>query len=290
VRNNGGGSLNEVVNIGGLFIDDGPIVQVQARSGKPIILKDKDTSVLCDLPLIILVNSFSASASEILAAAMQDYGRAVIIGSSSTFGKGTVQKMVNFDNILPPQLDYVKPLGAIKITIQKFYRINGGSTQLKGVESDIILPDNYSYIDFGEKELNYPMEWTKIKPLEYRNYDYNNKLKYLQKESKKRIGNNEKFEIAIKNAKKLETQQKSTNKTLNLEKYQKERSKISKEASIYKEIMKKPTGIEVFSIPADTFGLAADTAKMDRISVFHKNLKKDAYLFEAVSVLKDMLD
>ncbi len=290
LRNNGGGSLMDVVKIAGLFIEQGPIVQVKARVGKPIILSDEDSTTMYDAPLIIMVNSHSASASEILAAAMQDYKRAVIIGTSSTFGKGTVQKMINFDHLLPPKLNDIKPLGAMKLTIQKFYRINGGTTQLKGVVPDIVLPDNYKYIEYGEKELDFPMEWTKIEPLEYNTADLNNELKILQKNSKKRIKKSEKFKIADSNAQRLEIQRKNSIRSLNLEKYQKERAKINNEATVYKETMKKPTGLEVFSVPADTFGLATDSAKMDIISAYYENLQKDAYLFEAVSVMQDMID
>ncbi len=185
LRDNGGGSLRDVVKMSGLFIEKGPIVQVKSRDRDPNILEDEDKRVLFDGNLIVMVNQFSASASEILAAAMQDYNRAVIIGSKSTFGKGTVQRFVNLDDMVWGQTE-VKPLGSVKMTIQKFYRIDGGSTQLKGVVPDIILPDTYQKIDLGEKEYDYALEWTKIDPVKYsqnvRNVKNMDKLLIAKKE------------------------------------------------------------------------------------------------------------
>ncbi|MFO8087052.1 MAG: S41 family peptidase [Bacteroidales bacterium] len=152
LRNNGGGSLPDVVKIAGLFLDKGPVVQIKAMTGESRIMKDHKAGALYDGPLVILVNQGSASASEILAAAMQDYGRAVIVGSPSTFGKGTVQRFFDLDQMVrAKQYEEFKPLGSIKLTTQKFYRVNGGATQLKGVKPDIVLPDRYAYVDVGEK-------------------------------------------------------------------------------------------------------------------------------------------
>ena len=141
LRNNGGGSLHDVVQMAGLFIEMGPIVQIKGREGAPYIMSDLDPRVQFDGPMVIMVNSLSASASEILAAAMQDYGRAVIIGSASTYGKGTVQRFIELDAFLPESMKNLSPLGSMKLTIQKFYRVDGGATQLKGVIPDIVLPE-----------------------------------------------------------------------------------------------------------------------------------------------------
>ena len=151
LRNNTGGSLNDVVDMSGLFIEEGPIVQVKSRQARPYVHQDRDERVQYAGPLIIMVNNMSASASEIIAAAMQDYGRAVIVGSASTFGKGSVQRFFDLDKAVSGS-DELKPLGEIKMSVQKFYRVNGGSTQLKGVIPDVVLPDNYMYIEVGEKE------------------------------------------------------------------------------------------------------------------------------------------
>ena len=149
LRNNGGGSLQTVVDMAGLFIKNGPIVQVASNGDDPEVLSDKDDAVVWDGPLVILVNEISASASEILAAAMQDYKRAIIIGSKQTYGKGTVQNFIDLNRWLRKN-DY-GDMGSLKLTTQKFYRVNGGSTQLEGVKSDVVVPDRYSYIDIGEK-------------------------------------------------------------------------------------------------------------------------------------------
>ena len=175
LRNNGGGSLKTVVEMAGLFIQDGPIVQVRSMDKDSQVLKDKDRSITWEGPLVILVNEFSASASEILAAAMQDYKRAIIIGGKQTYGKGTVQNVLDLNRMVKNNTN--GDLGALKFTTQKYYRINGGSTQLEGVKSDIVVPNRYTYVDFGEKDQENPLEWDKIDPVSYKPwktfFDYN---------------------------------------------------------------------------------------------------------------------
>src|SRR5690606_22489199 len=193
LRFNPGGSLSDVVDISGLFIEGGPVVQVKAREDDPYIWKDKDKKVQYDGPLVILVNHFSASASEILAAAMQDYNRAVIVGSTSTFGKGTVQRFFQLDQAFRGNNPYDN-LGDVKLTIQKYYRINGGSVQLRGVIPDIILPDTYMYMEMGEKEYDNPLEWTQIDPLEYEQKVFNiSNMDMIKSNSQQRIQNNPVF-------------------------------------------------------------------------------------------------
>ena len=154
-----------MVDITGLFIDEGPIVQVKSTVSKTEVLRDRDGKTLWNGPMVILVNELSASASEILAAAMQDYERAIVIGSEQTFGKGTVQNVVDLNRFLSNST--YGNLGALKITTDKFYRINGGSTQLEGVKSDVITPDRYRYVDVGERDEDNPMRWDRISPLVY---------------------------------------------------------------------------------------------------------------------------
>ena len=203
LRNNGGGSLSEVVDMSGLFIDEGPIVQVKSRQRKPYVLEDEDPAVQYQGPLIVLVNHFSASASEIIAAALQDYNRAIVVGGSSTFGKGTVQRFHELDRFIVGNND-LKPLGEVKITTQKFYRVNGGSTQLKGVVPDIILPSPYNYIDAGEKDLETPLGWSEIEPV-----DHNQHVMVLPDRellagaSKKRVASNPKFQLIEERAHQL---------------------------------------------------------------------------------------
>jgi len=184
LRDNGGGSLFEVIKMAGLFIPSGPIVQVKSPSQGVYVYDDKDGgSVVYSGPLVILINENSASASEILAAAIQDYKRGVIVGSSaSSFGKGSVQNFYDLDDF-PSQntAAEMQPLGSVKVTIQKFYRVNGGSTQLKGVSPDVQLPGYFSFDEQGEKDLDYPMEWDRIPSATYKGWknapDYSSIIK-----------------------------------------------------------------------------------------------------------------
>lgn len=162
LRNNGGGALDDAVNMSGLFIENGPIVQVKDRRSGVRVHSDSDPDIVFRGPLVVLVNTLSASASEIVAAALQDYGRAVIIGGSHTFGKGTVQMMIDLDRFLAPGLGDLRPLGALAMTIQKFYRITGASTQFRGVIPDIILPESASYLEVGEQYLDHPLPWDTV--------------------------------------------------------------------------------------------------------------------------------
>jgi len=169
LRNNGGGSLRTAVDIAGLFIKEGPVVQVASTGNKKEVLKDKNSEVVWDGPLVILVNELSASASEILSAAMQDYKRAIIIGSKQTYGKGTVQNLIDLNQWL--RKNDMGDMGALKLTTQKFYRITGGSTQLEGVKSDVVMPDRYSYIDIGERDYDNPLPYDKIESANYSVWD-----------------------------------------------------------------------------------------------------------------------
>jgi carboxyl-terminal processing protease len=165
LRNNGSGSLQTVVDMAGLFIEEGPVVQVKTTDEAKEVLSDRDKSIVWDGPLVILVNELSASASEILAAAMQDYKRGIVIGSKQTYGKGTVQTVMDLNRMVRNNTN--GDMGALKFTTQKFYRINGGSTQLEGVKSDVVVPDRYSYIDIGEKDQDNPLPWDKIDAADY---------------------------------------------------------------------------------------------------------------------------
>ncbi len=168
LRNNGGGALTDAVKISGLFLPGGPVVQVKDSQGSIRVLDDEDPNVVYDGPVIVLVNQFSASASEILAAALQDYQRAFIIGGAHTHGKGTVQAMLDMNKNLPLlHLQQYEDLGALKLTIQKFYRINGGSTQYKGVEPDLVVPSMLDYLESGEKYMDYSLPWDQVQQVKY---------------------------------------------------------------------------------------------------------------------------
>ncbi len=283
LRNNGGGSLNDVIKMGGFFIADGPIVQVKGTESIASIAGDDDPSVVYDGPLVILINQFSASASEILAAAMQDYRRAIIIGSNASFGKGTVQRFYEL-----PAPKGTEHLGSIKITTQKFYRINGGSTQLKGVVPDIILPDLYRYLDIGEKEMKFAMPWDKIQAAPYTEWNKSSlPVKSIQTKSKARTDKSEAFQQIDKNALYLKHKQEHTNYPLNLKAYEAELQTNKKEEEGMKQANKDITGWDFASVKADV-PLLSDTVKVSRNKEFIKTLKKDIYLYEAVQVIKDI--
>ena len=288
LRNNGGGSLRDVVTMSGLFIEEGPIVQVKARDRKPEVLTDDDSSVQYDGPLIVMVNEFSASASEILAAALQDYGRAVIVGSNNTFGKGTVQRFFDLDSAIRGN-EELKPLGEVKMTIQKFFRINGGSTQLKGVTPDIILPDNFTYIPTGEQDNEYAMEWTEIPAVDFeQNVRSVDNMDQLVAMSKKRVASSKVFQKVDANAKRLKAQRDDTNSTLGIKEYIKELDMLEKEAEVYEDIFTPIDALEVGNLAVDLDEINIDDSKKARNEDWLKSIKKDAYIQEALHIIKDM--
>ncbi|MDO9188053.1 MAG: carboxy terminal-processing peptidase [Bacteroidia bacterium] len=289
LRYNGGGSLPDVVNMAGLFIEKGPIVQVKSKTGIPNVMDDHDPTVVYGGPLTIMVNSNSASASEIMAAAIQDYKRGVIVGTSpSTFGKGTVQRFFNLDDYLPAQYASIKPLGQVKITTQKFYRINGGATQLKGVIPDIILPDPYYLLDQGEKEQEYPMIWDEIAPAAYQPLNPSYSLNKLKANSEARLKKNPGFTILETAAKRLKKQKDSTIVSLNFDKYTSEQKRYKAESKKMEELDKEIPGIEIVALKTDAIAIAADTAKATKAKDWYKTLKKDIYLSETIAIMDDM--
>ncbi len=289
LRDNGGGSLADVVEMAGLFIDKGPIVQVKSREGNPMVLEDTDPEIYYEGPLVIMVNSFSASASEIMAAAMQDYKRAVIIGSgSATFGKGTVQRIINFDEVLPSSYDNIKPLGSIMMTTQKFYRIDGTTNQLKGVEPDISLPDRYNYIDHGEKNLEFPIPWDEISAADYLQWDKLSSMDDIVDLSLLRVQNSHSFQLVDDNALRLKDQREKTNLTLNLASYMEEQKFRKEEVKKYQETGADFPELAIRSLEINLVEEQADSSKWASIQVMHRNLKKDIYLHEAISVLDDI--
>ncbi len=283
LRNNGGGSLQDVVTMGGYFIEKGPIVLAKGKETNPYVFDDLDPGVVYDGPLVILVNHFSASASEILAAAMQDYKRAVILGSTTTFGKGTVQRIFELS---PTKAG--EPVGSTKVTTQKFYRINGGSTQLKGVIPDIVVPDLYQYLEIGEKEMEYALPWDQIKPASYDALGSKvTNLKTVQEKSKARIEKSEVFKHINSNALYLKSKQNDTDHSLNLKAYEKELLASEKEEESFKREENEIKELDFVPLKADA-AMLSDTVKASRSKAFAKTLKKDIYLYEAVQVIKDI--
>ena len=290
LRNNGGGALNEVVDMAGLFIEEGPIVQVKYRDRNPTVMRDKDPNVVYDGPLVVLVNSYSASASEILAGALQDYQRAVIVGSNSTFGKGTVQRMVDIDRAVRGKFD-IKPLGNIKMTTQKFYRIDGGSVQLKGVEPDVVLPYSYDFMKIGERENEHAMEWTSINPVEFYQDSYIiNNVEDINQRSKERIMKNETFNLIKENAKRLEKIRSASLVSLNIDEYRKEKSQRQEEAKKFKNIYSNLETLSIENLAADIASIEADSSKIARNIEFKKSVQKDIYLNESMHIIQDMID
>jgi carboxyl-terminal processing protease len=286
LRNNGGGSLYDVVQMAGLFIDEGPIVQVKDRENKPSVLRDKNKNVLYTGPLAVMVNEFSASASEIFAAAIQDYNRGVIIGSTSTYGKGTVQRNIGLDENGFSMSN--SDLGTVKLTLQKFYRINGGSTQLRGVHSDIVLPDNLEYLKVREKDDPDALPWDEVNKATYNNWNSGYDLKTIQQLSSQRLENDQTFKLIRENTDWL-AQQNDKTYSLNIDKYRKDQVSVRASMKQLETLMKLKTELNVAALPAETNRWAEDKNKQDRFNQWLKNLQKDIYLDQAIKVMSDMI-
>jgi len=286
LRDNGGGSLKTVVEMAGLFIKDGPVVQVRSSGEKKDVYDDKDERIQWDGPLVILVNELSASASEILAAAMQDYKRAIVIGSKQTFGKGTVQNVIPLDNIV--RSNEHGDLGAIKLTTQKFYRINGGSTQLEGVKSDVVVPDKYSYIDLGEKDQANPLQWDKISPAQYQLWDGFIDYDKTIASSMARMAKNPQIKLIEDNAKWLKAEQDETEISLNYKTYKEEQEKDREQSNFFKKLSDYDSKLTFESLKYEQDLFAKDSVLQEKRDRWHKNLAKDVYVEEAVNVLEDL--
>ena len=286
LRNNGGGSLDDVVKMGGLFIDQGPIVQVKEKGRQAQVLEDRYPGAEWDGALVIMINEFSASASEIMAAAMQDYGRAVIVGSSSSHGKGTVQRFLNLNQTLRNK--NLPDLGSVKLTIQKFYRINGDATQLKGVNSDVVLPDNYMYIKTGENENDHAMAWDQISSSKYETspLDAHNKA---TKKSQARVKKNETFNLIQENALRWELQREINTFPLSLEAYKAQEVKEKKEGEKYEALNKIIiNGFVVRNIPSDLALINGEESRVKRNEEWIKGIAKDPYVYEALQIIEDL--
>lgn len=290
LRGNGGGSLRDVVRMSGLFIEQGPIVQVKSRGRNAEVLEDEDPAVQFGGPLIVMVNQFSASASEILAAALQDYGRAIIVGTSnSTFGKGTVQRFFDLDAVVRGNPE-VKPLGEVKLTVQKFFRVNGGSTQLKGVTPDIVLPDTWLYVETGEKEEDFPMEWSQIDPVSYSQnvYSLSNLMK-IKEMSLVRTRSNPIFQQINNRAKLVKEKRDNSSQPLNISVFKAENTHWDAEDKEYNKLFENEVIAGVQNLSADLPAFTADESKKARNEEWIKDVKKDIYLLETLNIMHDML-
>jgi len=285
LRNNGGGSLDTAIKIAGLFVDKGPVVQIKYRNEAPVVREDIDTKIQWTGSLVLLVNELSASASEIFAAAMQDYNRAVILGGNQTYGKGTVQNILPINKFYP---NYDQDLGYLKMTIQKFYRINGGSTQVEGVYSDIAMPTRFSYMKYGERDLEGALPWDKVPQASYTQVNSYSNFSDVVTTSIERINKDPKFQLIDEYAKWLKKEQDDSSYSLNYKQYQKELKLREEFAKKFKSVFKYQSGL-AFNSPSYEIPLFKENIDLkEKRNAWHKNLSKDLYISEALNVLSQL--
>ncbi len=284
LRDNGGGSLETVVKMTGLFIDKGPVVQVKPANGKAQVLPDTDAKVQWDGPLVVMINNYSASASEIFAAAIQDYKRGIIIGSKQSYGKGTVQNVFELNEFV--RGNQYGDLGALKTTTQKFYRVNGGSTQLEGVKSDIVMPDRFSFMETGEKDEKSALPWDKIEPAIYTPLNVN--FDKVIANSKNRIASSESFNLITENAKWINNRKEDNTISLNYTAYKKELADIEAQTKKFKDIEKFKNNLTFTSLPYELEIMAKDELLKEKRDRWHAELVKDVYMTETLNVLNDL--
>jgi carboxyl-terminal processing protease len=284
LRDNGGGSLETVVKMVGLFIPEGPVVQVKAPGRSPEILPDPDKKVQYDGPLVVMINNFSASASEIFAAAIQDYKRGIVVGSNHSYGKGTVQNVIDLNQFI--RGNSFGDLGALKTTIQKFYRINGGSTQREGVKSDIVFPDRFAYLDMGERDEESALPWDKIAPAKYEplQINYDNVID----NSKKRIAANPTFNLIDENAKWIFERKDENVFSLNLNDFNNEINATDAKIKKFKAISDYNNKFQFISLPDEVALFEKDTLLKQKRERWHEEMQKDIYIEETLNVISDI--
>ena len=290
LRGNGGGSLNDVVDMAGLFIKDGPICQVKGRDEKANILSDRDKEVLYTGPLAVMVDELSASASEIFAAAIQDYHRGIIIGSSSTYGKGTVQRSISLD----PQAEnalFNKPaegLGDIKLTFRKFYRINGGATQLRGVVPDIVIPDRLENVKFREKDNPDALSWDEIPKANYTTWNPGYSFNSVISQANADLNQSPTFK-GIREDVNLLDKYNDKETPLNIRKYREKLTEIKVTSKQLEDLTKLPVDLPVKNIATDSIELSTDKDKTAKNKQFLKRISDDIYIDETMKVVDKMI-
>ncbi|HPH85707.1 MAG TPA: carboxy terminal-processing peptidase [Ferruginibacter sp.] len=291
LRGNGGGSLYDVVQMAGLFIEEGPICQVKGRDEKANILRDRDKNVQYTGPFAVMVDETSASASEIFAAAIQDYKRGVIIGSTSTYGKGTVQRNIPLNPESESALfanKKTEDLGTVKLTLQKFYRINGGATQLKGVTPDIVLPDRLEHLKFREKDNPYALRWDEINKADYKTWTSTSSDDLIISSANNDVNKSATFGKIKENVLWLEKYN-DKEYSLNIAKYKEDQKKLKE---VYKQIedsYKLPTPLNIQNVSADTMAINSAQDKVDKNKQWIKIRSTDIYIDETVKVLNKMI-
>ncbi|MBS1733864.1 MAG: carboxy terminal-processing peptidase, partial [Bacteroidetes bacterium] len=291
LRGNGGGSLYDVVQMAGLFIEDGPICQVKGRDEKPNVLRDRDKTVQYDGPFAVMVDETSASASEIFAAAIQDYKRGVIIGSTSTYGKGTVQRNIPLNPESENSLlssNKQDDLGTVKLTLQKFYRINGDATQLKGVTPDIVLPDRLEYMKFREKDNPYSLSWDEITKADYKPWTSNISNPAVISSANNEVNQNSTFGKIKSNVQWLEKYY-DKEYSLNINKYRQEQKELKDVVKQIETLYKLPSPLSIENIPSDLETIKNDQDKIDKNKQWLKVRSDDIYIDESVKVLNKMI-
>ena len=285
LRNNPGGSLGDVVEMVGLFVNQGPVVQVKGREGRPMVLEDHARGALYSGPLTVMVNEFSASASEIFAAAIQDYKRGIIIGSTSTFGKGTVQRPFPLER---GNVSVDSGLGTIKLTMEKFYRISGGSTQLRGVASDVILPDAYEHSKYREKDQPDALPYDVIAHASYTPFHAGYNIGTIAGMGNQRIKNNDIFNQISVDADWLDKESDEPY-PLSIDKYRQRQQEVKDTVSHIEKLSKLSQPMNLSFLNADSAKYNADKDKGDRYRSWLKALSTDIYLSESVNVVGDMI-
>lgn len=286
LRDDGGGALIDAVDITGLFIKSGPVVQVRNRFGDKRVLSDTNDEVSYDGPLVVLVNKFSASASEIVAAALQDYQRAIIVGGSHTHGKGTVQTIIDLNENIPLlHLKKYDDIGALKATIQKFYRVTGSSTQYKGVEPDIVLPNLFEHIKSGERYLDYSLPWDSIEPVDFSKYERHYDLEKLKKRSLQRAGEDEGLKIISEEAVKAVERSEDTMLSVQIDdmRTKREESRLMREkvGAHYRKYREEQGDDPDFD--------QSESVVEDPKEKWLKDVKEDPYIREAVNIVGDII-
>lgn len=289
LRNNGGGSLVDAVDITGLFIDEGPIVQVKNSQGTKRVLEDDDETLVYGGPLVVLVNQFSASASEIVAAALQDYRRAIVVGGQHTHGKGTVQTIIDLNENIPLlHLRRYEDLGALKATIQKFYRVDGGSTQYRGVEPDIVLPSLFQHLKSGEQYLDYSLEWDQDAPAKYATYsDKVTDLQEIIDRSRERVKQSQGLVLIEEEAKRSTLRSKQTIIDLDIDSMRAKREE--------ERLAREKVGAHMGSLEedqSDDTGIPEDLAESDEQTSDAEwlvELDKDPYVAESQMIINDLV-
>lgn len=288
LRGNGGGSLYDVVQMVGLFIKDGPVCQVRGRNENPSVLKDNDQGILYDGPLTVMVDGTSASASEIFAAAIQDYNRGIIVGSASTYGKGTVQRMIplNPDGGAGIVGNKTEELGNVKLTLQKFYRINGGATQLRGVTPDIIFPDRYDYLKYKEKDNVSALKWDEIPKAPYQKSE--NTFDQIITNSTTEINTDVAFS-GIKKQGLLLDQMSNNERSLSYNKYKEEQKQFNDAIKKMDELYKLQQPINIRNLTVDEPDFNSTPEKTDRNKQWLKLRKTDIFLEESAKIMDKMI-